>query len=181
MNAADWLILGVIGASAAVGFWRGLVVELLSLLAWIAAFWLALRFGSEAAELLVGKIASASARMALAHLLLFVLAVLVGASITWLVGKLVRASGLSGTDRMLGLGFGLLRGVAVLLVLVLLLGFTPMPSDSWWRRSYLLPGFERGALWLRAWLPAAAAREIRFPARIANLDAADEPHPEHTD
>lgn len=181
MNGADWVLLGVVGASAAVGFWRGLIVELLSLLAWIAAFWLALRFGSDAAELLVGRIASAGARMALAHLLLFVFAVLIGASVTWLVGRLVRATGLSGTDRILGLGFGLLRGIAVVLVLVLVLGFTPMPSDPWWRQSYLLPGFERGAIWLRGWLPEAAAREIRFPASVANPDAPDETRPERTD
>src|SRR3546814_17885710 len=82
-----------------------------------------------------------------------------------MIGKLVRATGLSGTDRLLGLVFGLLRGGGLAVVLVLVLGFTPLPSDPWWRQSQLLPGFERGAQWLRGWLPDAAARGVRFPQR----------------
>lgn len=165
MNWADMVLAGIIGLSALIGLWRGFVVEVLSLLVWIAAFWLALHYGSDVAGLFEGHVDTPSARMALGHLLLFVLAIVVGGLLTWLIGKLVRATGLSGTDRLLGLVFGLLRGGGLAVVLVLVLGFTPLPSDPWWQQSQLLPGFERGATWLRGWLPDAAAREVRFPQR----------------
>ena len=165
MNWADLVLVGIIGLSAVIGLWRGFVVEVLSLLVWIAAFLLALHYGAEVAELFEGHVDTPSARMALGHLLLFVLAIIVGGLLTWLIGKLVRATGLSGTDRLLGLVFGLLRGGGLAVVLVLVLGFTPLPGDPWWQQSQLLPSFERGAQWLRGWLPEAAAREVHFPQR----------------
>jgi len=165
LNWVDWLLVGIIAGSALIGLWRGFVVEVLSLLVWVAAFWLALHYGSDVAAMFADRVDTPSARMALGHLLLFVLAIIVGGLLTWLIGKLVRATGLSLIDRLLGLSFGLLRGAGLAVVLVLVLGFTPLPSDPWWQRSQLLPSFEHGAQWLRGWLPEAAAREVHFPQR----------------
>ena len=67
--------------------------------------------------------------------------------------KLVEGSGLSGSDRMLGMVFGLARGLALVVLVVFLLGFTPFARDPWWRESRLLPGFEDGARWLGSRLP----------------------------
>ena len=74
----------------------------------------------------------------------------------------MKSTGLSGTDRLLGLGFGLARGAALACIGVLLFGFTPMPQTPEWRESQLMPGFQRGAEWLRTWLPQAVAEHIRF-------------------
>jgi membrane protein required for colicin V production len=74
--------------------------------------------------------------------------------------KLVEGSGLSGSDRMLGMVFGLARGLALVVLVVLLLGFTPFTRDPWWHQSQLLPGFERGAQWLAARLPQQVARHL---------------------
>jgi membrane protein required for colicin V production len=92
---------------------------------------------------------------------------------TWLVGRLVNSTGLSGTDRLLGLVFGLLRGGVVACLLVLLLGFTPMPQDDWWRESRLMPGFERGALYLRGLLPESVAQHVQFDAAPVVLPFTD--------
>ena len=108
-------------------------------------------------------------------------ALLVGGLATWLMGRLVKSTGLSGTDRLLGLGFGLLRGAALGCVLVLLLGFTPLPQDAWWRESQLLPGFQRGAEWLRSWLPEAVARHVRYTPALPTLPLPSPPDPEQSD
>lgn len=165
LNAVDVILLVIVGISALLGLWRGLVVEVLSLLAWIAAFWLAFRFGASAAGLFEGQLDSVAARMALAYTLVFILALVAGGLVTWAVSKLVHSTGLSGTDRLLGMGFGVLRGVALGGVLVLVLGFTPLTGEAWWQQSQLLPGFERIAGWMRAALPPGAASEVRFLPR----------------
>ena len=162
LNGADIALLGVIAISSAVGIWRGFVVEVLSLAVWVAAFWLAFAFGADLAALFGDGIATPAARLLLGYALLFVAALLTGAFATWLIGRLVRGSGLSPTDRVLGMGFGLLRGVALCCIAVLLLGFTPFPQDPWWQQSRLLPGLQPGAEWLRSWLPAPVAEQIRF-------------------
>ena len=164
----DIVLLAILGLSALVGLWRGFVVEVMSLAVWVAAFWLAFAFGDDVAAMFEGSVESPSARLFLGYAALFVSALIVGGLATWLMGKLVKSTGLSGTDRILGLGFGLLRGAALACVLVLLLGFTPMPQDTWWRESRVLPSFQTGAEWLRTWLPAAVAERVRFdPAAAA--------------
>ena len=166
---ADIALLTIVGLSTIVGLWRGFVVEVMSLAVWVAAFWLAFAFGDEAAALFEGAVQAPSARLFLGYAMLFVGALMVGGLATWLMGKLVKSTGLSGTDRLLGLVFGLLRGAALACVLVLLLGFTAMPRDPWWRESRLLPHFQAGAEWLRTWLPAAVAQHVDFRALIPPL------------
>ncbi len=78
------------------------------------------------------------------------------------MGKLVKTTGLSGTDRLLGLLFGLVRGYALGAVAVLLAGFTALPGDAWWEQSRVVPAFQRGAEWLRAHLPVSVAQEVNF-------------------
>lgn len=168
-----WLdigLLAVVGLSCIVGLWRGFVVEVMSLAVWIAAFWIAFSFGDDVAALFEAHVGAASARLFLGYALLFVAALLVGGLATWLMGKLVKSTGLSGTDRLLGLGFGLARGAALSCVAVLLMGFTPMPQDAFWRESRVLPGFQRGAEWLRAYLPAAVSEHVSFDAVAAQID-----------
>ena len=164
----DIVLLAILGLSALVGLWRGFVVEVMSLAVWVAAFWLAFAFGDDVSALFEASVESPSARLFLGYAMLFVGALIVGGLATWLMGKLVQSTGLSGTDRILGLGFGLLRGAALCCVLVLLMGFTPMPQDTWWRNSRVLPSFQVGAEWMRAWLPQAVAERVHFdPAAAA--------------
>jgi membrane protein required for colicin V production len=105
-----------------------------------------------------------SARAALGYAVVFIVVLLAGALITWLLRKAVKGSGLSGTDRMLGLAFGLVRGALVVVVLVLLAGLTPFPRDAWWRESRALPAFERLAAQLLAQLPESVARRFDWRA-----------------
>ena len=119
----DIVLLAILGLSALVGLWRGFVVEVMSLAVWVAAFWLAFAFGDNVAALFEQAVQSPSARLFLGYAVLFIGALIVGGLATWLMGKLVQSTGLSGTDRLLGLGFGLLRGAALCCVLVLLFGF----------------------------------------------------------
>lgn len=162
LNWADLVLLGILGLSTLVGLWRGFIVEVLSLVVWVAAFWLAFQFGASVATLFDNAVDAPAARMLLGYGLVFIGALVAGGLLTWLMSRLVAGTGLSGTDRMLGLGFGLLRGAALCALLVLLLGFTPLPQDAWWQESRLLPGFQSGAEWMRAWLPDAAAEYLSF-------------------
>jgi membrane protein required for colicin V production len=177
----DIVLIAILAISTLVGLWRGFVVEVMSLAVWIAAFWLAFAFGDDAAALFDGLVEAASARLFLGYAMLFVTALMVGGLATWLMGKLVKSTGLSGTDRILGLGFGLLRGAALACVLVLLMGFTPMPQDAWWQQSRLLPGFQRGAEWLRSWLPEAVTQYVNFGVAVPGANDPSPPDPEARD
>ncbi|HEY0178754.1 MAG TPA: CvpA family protein [Dokdonella sp.] len=160
MNWADYAILAVLGLSVLMGLWRGFVGEVLALACWACAFWVAWMLGPALAERFSASISTPSVRVLLAYALCFVAVLIAGAIVTFLMRKLVEGSGLSGSDRLLGMVFGLVRGVALVVLVVLLLGFTPFARDPWWSQSRLMPGFERGAHWLGAQLPAEVARYL---------------------
>ncbi|WJW74510.1 CvpA family protein [Thiohalobacter sp. IOR34] len=162
MNWADYSIIAIIAISAVLSLMRGFVKESLSLLAWVAAFWVALGFSGQLAGVLTDWISVPSVRAIVAFGVLFVAVLLLGGLINFLIGQLVEKTGLSGTDRLLGTVFGVVRGVLIVAILVLLAGMTVVPQDPWWRDSQLLPHFEALALWLRDFLPLDIADNIRF-------------------
>ena len=187
MNWTDYALLAVLAISMGVGLWRGFVVEVLSLTVWIAAFWLSVGFGADVAGYFTG-VEQPSARLFLGYAGVFVGVLLLGGLLTWALGKFIANTGLSATDRVLGVGFGLLRGLVLACVAVLLMGFTSLPAEPWWRESKLMPGVQRGAEWMQGFLPASAAGELNFaapPAVPESIDlvvpheAADTPVPEN--
>jgi membrane protein required for colicin V production len=116
--------------------------------------------GPALAERFSASISTPSVRVMLAYALCFVAVLIAGAIVTFLMRKLVQGSGLSGSDRLLGMVFGLARGLALVVLVVFLLGFTAFARDPWWSESRLLPSFETGARWLGARLPAEVARYL---------------------
>ena len=160
MNWADYTILAVLGLSVLMGLWRGFIGEVLALLCWVAAFWVAWMLGPALADHFSASISTPSVRVVLAYVLCFITVLIAGAIVTYLMRKLVEGSGLSGSDRLLGMVFGLVRGFALVTLVVLLLGFTAFRRDPWWNESRLLPNFETGARWLGDRLPAQVARYL---------------------
>lgn len=124
---------------------RGFVRETFSLVVWIVAAVAGFRLSGALSGWLVDWVSVPSLRVLIAFAGVFVLVLVVGALAGFLLGKLVEKSGLSPTDRMLGALFGLSRGVVIVIVAVMLAGFTPFPEDPWWSQSRLLPQFERMA------------------------------------
>ncbi len=167
MNFADYIILAVLGLSVLMGLWRGFVGEVLALICWVLAFWAAWTLGPVLAEHFSTSILTPSVRMLLAYVLCFVAILVLGAILAFVMRKLIAGSGLSGSDRLLGMVFGLLRGAALVTLLVFLVGFTPFSRDSWWHDSQLLPGFTGAADWLGERVPAEVARYLEPVAAIA--------------
>lgn len=150
MNLIDVLFALVVAVSLLVGIWRGFLRELLSLVSWLAAAYLAWRFHGLLMGPLAGVIASAGARQAAAVLILFVAAVIVLALVSHLLVGLLKSSPLRGTDRVLGAVFGTARGVVLVAAAVLLVEATPLQKSLWWTGSALVPQARVSAQWLRS-------------------------------
>ena len=73
-------------------------------------------------------------------------------------------TGMSGTDRLIGMVFGAARGILLVAILVLLAGLTPLPEEAWWVRSTLVGYFEELAFWLRDLMPPEIADRFRYTA-----------------
>ena len=149
MNWTDLVILGIMLISALFSLKRGFVKEALSLITWVSAFVVARLFSGALDLVLENYIETPSIRIATAFAGLFVLMLIVGAIVSNLVAMLVSATGLSATDRVLGMGFGVARGALVVVVLVALAAQTPAVEDSWWSQSQLIPHFVLMENWTR--------------------------------
>ncbi|MEO5810698.1 MAG: CvpA family protein [Rhodanobacter sp.] len=165
MNWTDYAIIGILGLSIMVGLWRGLVSEVLALVIWVAAFWVAWWFGPVVAARFEHVIELPSARIIFAYMLCFVAVLIVGALLRFVVRRLIESTGLSGTDRLLGMLFGFARGVLLVTLLVFLLGFTASTRDPWWQQSVLLPHFQQVAAWIGQRVPADVGKYLN-PQRV---------------
>ncbi|MGH8389862.1 MAG: CvpA family protein [Pseudomonas sp.] len=166
----DWAIVAIVAISALISLSRGFVKEALSLVTWIIAGAVAWMFGGSLSEYLAGYIQTPSARVITGCAIMFVATLIVGAMINYLIGELVRVTGLSGTDRFLGMAFGAARGVLLVVVAVGLLSLGPVQQDEWWQQSQLVPKFLLVADWSKnlilGWSSQWLASGISVPAEI---------------
>lgn len=171
MNWLDFAILAVIALSAIIGFFRGFVRETIGLVTWALAFYVAFITCEAVAVWFREWIASESIRIAAAFAVIFIIVLIAGAIINYIVGQLVSKTGIAGTDRALGGVFGVARGAALLVLLVLLAGMTPLPEDAWWQESVFIDHLQNGAIRVRGWLPDRFADAIVYPSEIAGANS----------
>ena len=158
----DIAILIIIGISALISLFRGFVREVLSLLAWVVAIWVAYKFSANIAPLLEAYVGLPSARQLIAFGVLLVATLMAIGIVNFLISKLIESTGLSGTDRALGMIFGVLRGIVLVTVLVMLAGATPLPQDPWWRESIFIGHFQALAEYALAFFPPVFAKHFSF-------------------
>lgn len=162
MTVLDYAVLAIIGFSIVLSIIRGLVREVLALAAWALAFVAAWLFGGEVAVLMPAEIPSTELRVLAGFAATFFTVLLVMSLVAMAVSQVVKSAGLSAEDRMLGAVFGLLRGFAIVMCLVLLAGTTALPAQPFWREAVLRPLLERSAYVVKSWLPVEISRHIRY-------------------
>lgn len=158
----DYAIIGLILISSIIGLFRGFIREAFSLVLWGTAFWVGLTFSREFSGLLEGIISYPSARIATAFAILFFITLILGALISYLLSELVKKTGLTGSDRFAGMIFGITRGLIVVSIIIMLAGLTPLPEDSWWKESTLIPPFQSLAIWLHDHMPSGLAGYVKY-------------------
>lgn len=142
MNGADWIIVAILAASGLLSLWRGFVKEAISLVVWIAAFGIGITFSPQLSTLLAASVENDSLRLILAFILLFIGTLIVGGLINRILASLLKVTGLSGTDRLLGMVFGVFRGAIVILAcLIIVPPLVAVNEELWWRESMLIPQF----------------------------------------
>ena len=147
--AADWVIIVVLGGSCLMALFRGLVREALSLANWVVAALVARGASGLVSQWLSQWIDTPSIRYVIAFAVLMLVSLVIGGILIKLIVRLVRASGLGFADRVLGLMFGLARGVLLVLLGLALVRFgLPVEEDGWWQASRLVPIFNVGLDWI---------------------------------
>ncbi|OYT99918.1 MAG: colicin V synthesis protein [Burkholderiales bacterium PBB1] len=134
-NAADLAMLAVLLLSMALGAWRGLVFEVMSLLGWFAAYLAAQWFSAPLAPHVPVGSPGSPLNQAAAFALAFIAALVVWSLLARLLKMLIHATPLSGVDRLLGAVFGVLRGGVLLLAVAAVVMRTPWAETPTWQHS----------------------------------------------
>ena len=137
-NQVDIVILIITVLSSAFGLWRGLIKEVLSLLTWIAALLVSRVYSEPLAGLMTGVIENDGIRYVSAFAILFVIVMMFGTFLNFLMSKLLNATGLKLADRLLGAGFGVARGVIIVLVIMFIASMFVSETELW-QQSQLVP------------------------------------------
>src|SRR6476661_6054814 len=153
MSPLDWLLLAILLFSALTGLLKGFVGVVASLLAWLLGGIAAFMLGGGLARMFASGADPSAVQLLAGYAVCFVGVSMLVALLAFLARRALQAAGLGGVDRMLGLALGSVRGAAMACVIVLLLGFTPLPRQRPWQSSALVPLFKPGARWLATWLP----------------------------
>lgn len=150
----DIIILAVIGISSLISVFRGFAREALSLATWGIAIWLPFAYTEQFMPFLPATVESPSARWFIAAGVLFFGALVVGGILSWLIRKVIGATTLGFTDRLLGFGLGAVRGLLIVAVAGLLATSNPeIPKEKWWNESKLRPLVMRVSSMLKNQLP----------------------------
>ena len=158
----DYAIVATILLSVLVGLLRGFMKEVLSLLIWGVAFLVAYQYGGNLAAQMENYVSLPSARTVMGFAGLFIAVLFVGGLLNYLIGRLVASTGLDGTDRLLGGLFGAARGLAMVIALLLVAGFTPLPADPWWKESALIQRLQPLLDWSATFLPPGLREHLDF-------------------
>ena len=158
VTAVDWVLLTVLALSLLVGLWRGLVFEVLSVLGWVAAFFLAQWLAPDVAALLPMSSAQQPIRYAIAFVLTFIAAVFLAGLLASMLRKMVASVGLRPVDRVFGAVFGVVRGLVLLLAVAVAIDLTSLKDSPWWQESTGAPMLSAALKGLKPALPDQFSR-----------------------
>jgi membrane protein required for colicin V production len=162
MTAFDYAVLIIIGLSIILSVMRGLVREVLSILGWVAAFYVAKTYTNQLLPMMPADIPTESLRILAAFLVLFLATLLVASLLAIALSAIFNKLGLGWLNRFLGALFGVMRGLLIVCVIVLLAGLTDAPKDVRWKSAMFSAPIEALVLAVMPWLPETIAKHVKY-------------------
>lgn len=178
LNYIDIAIVGIIGLSTIIAFFRGLITEALSLLVWIIAFWGAAYFSQDVASILPSQLNSLSGGKIdlvategsteellvaiLSYAITFLGILFLAGLVNLAISLMIRFLKISFMDRFLGMFFGLLRGWLVVAFLGLFAMNAGLNSIPMWQKAQLAPFVESSANMISKFLPTKFLQQINI-------------------
>jgi membrane protein required for colicin V production len=149
----DLAIIAVIGLSVLTGLFRGFVKELVALCVWALAIWLGFTYSQSLDPWIKPYIQEQSARTAVSFIIILFATLFLGGVVNALLSFILKRAGLSGTDRTLGMGFGFIRGVFIVALIMVAVRMTSLPYEQYSKDSQLYARFDPVVAFLYGHLP----------------------------
>ena len=152
-NTLDYIILGITFLSVIIGAFRGFTREAISLVTWVAAFFVALKFSKAASGAFHGMIKNGNVRYIIAFIVIFLIVLILGVVINQLIHGVVSATGFGFFDHLLGLIFGAARGILLVTIMLFAINATAHNKADYIKQSQLAPHFAPLVAYCATYLP----------------------------
>jgi len=162
MTSFDYIVLSIIGLSVVLSVMRGLVREVLAIMGWLAAFYVARTYASQILPMMPVNIPTEPLRVLAAFLVLFLATLLVASLLAIALTAIFKTIGLGWINRLLGAIFGLARGVLIVCIIVFLAGLTNLPKDTSWRNAMFSAPIEAMVITMLPWIPISMAQHVKY-------------------
>lgn len=148
-----FVIIGIVAFSVIVSFFRGILRELVSLITWVVALLLALRFAQVLGNDIAEHFASPMIRYVIGFVIVFLAVLVVGLIVNTVLKFLVEKAGMGFFDRFFGAIFGAARGLIAVVIVLMFLHVSPAKNSAWLENSKLAPLFKPAVTWVNSYLP----------------------------
>lgn len=162
MTSFDYAVLAIVGLSIILSIMRGLLREVLAIIGWVAAFYVAKTYVNELLPMIPTDIPTESLRILAAFLVLFLATLLVTSLLAIALSAIFKKIGLGWLNRLLGAAFGLARGILIVCIVVFLAGLTNIPKDAHWRNAMFSAPIEALVITMLPWVPISIAKHIKY-------------------
>lgn len=152
-NWVDFIIIGIIVFSITISFFRGFVREAISLLIWIGAIVIVFKFLEPLQIHLSPWINSNFIRYSVAFGILFLAVFICGIFINLIIHALLKKTGLTITNRLLGIFFGAARGFLIVSIFLIFVSVGNIKGGTVVSQSQLASKFKPIVIWLNQFLP----------------------------
>ena len=149
----DIVLIIVIGLSSLTGLFRGVVKEVIALGIWIVAVWMGYNHAQSLTPWLSSYIHNPTALMAIAFLVIVVGVLLAGAILNFILGLMLKRTGLSSMDKILGMCFSFARGVFIVSLILAILSMTSLPYQQYIQGSKVVPQLQPVVNWISGYIP----------------------------
>jgi|TARA_B110000977_G_scaffold145984_1_gene185172 membrane protein required for colicin V production len=158
----DYAVIAIVGLSVVVSMMRGAVKEMLAILGWIAAFYVAKAYSPLLATFLPEGIPTEALKTLIAFVILLIAVLFLNGLITMAISGVISKVGLGWINRFLGMLFGFAKGLLISCVLVLLAGLTSLPKEQMWTDAVLSEPLEMLVKSALPWLPESVSKHAKF-------------------
>ena len=162
MTVFDYAVLTIIALSIILSVMRGLVREVLAILGWIAAFYVAMTYSTQLLPMMPTDIPTEPLRIMAAFLVLFLATLLVTSLLAIALSAILKKVGLGWLNRLLGVFFGVARGVLIVCIIVFLAGLTDAPKDARWRNAMFSAPIEAMVIAMLPWVSTSIAKHVKY-------------------
>ncbi len=153
LNWVDLFIILIIGFSVVTGLFRGFVKELIAIGVWILAIWLAINYSSSVTPYIRPYISDQRVCTVISYVVVLLGTLILGGIANAILGMILKSTGLTSVDRILGMGFGFVRGVFIVSLIMLVLKLTSLPVQTYTQQSQLWSKFDPIVNYLSSFTP----------------------------